>query len=201
MISTEIFFLHFVCYWGMVFIYDRNVKKKCFYNSVVLSLKNQLLYTYPTIYILFDYYPIKYDNFMFSFLYIPVLVITGDIYFYISHYPLHSKLLFKYHKTHHTGTTHVAKSLDADFIEHVFGNLGSFLCGIVLLKYFNHIINIYILGLWICIVTLNVCISHINKYSKLNNGLHKLHHKRLNCNYGNGFYIMDKLFGTYIKNY
>ena len=181
----------------MVFIYDKNIKKTVFYNSVLLSLKNQVLYTFPTMYALSNYYPIIYDNFLFSFLYIPILVITGDIYFYISHFPLHSKLLFKYHKTHHTGTTHVAKSLDADFMEHVFGNLGSFLCGILILKYFNHVINIYVLGLWIGIITINVCTSHINGESYLNNGLHKIHHTYLNCNYGNGFYIMDKIFGTY----
>jgi len=197
MISIIIFSIHFICYWGMVFIYDKNIKEKVFYNSVLLSLKNQLLYTLPTIYILFKYYPISYDNFLFSFLYIPILVITGDIYFYISHFPLHTKVLFKYHKTHHTGTTHVAKSLDADFMEHVFGNLGSFICGILILKYFNHVINIYILGLWIGIITINVCTSHINGKSSLNNGLHKIHHNKLNCNYGNGFYIMDKIFGTY----
>jgi len=199
MISIIFFLIHFICYWCMVFIYDKNIKKTVFYNSILLSLKNQLLYTFPSMYILFNYYPISYDNFLFSFLYIPLLVITGDIYFYISHFPLHSRLLFKYHKTHHTGTTHVAKSLDADLIEHIFGNLGSFLCGILILKYFNHIINIYVLGLWIGIITINVCTSHINGESSLNNGLHKIHHKKLNCNYGNGFYIMDKIFGTYKK--
>jgi sterol desaturase/sphingolipid hydroxylase (fatty acid hydroxylase superfamily) len=197
MISIIFFLIHFICYWCMVFIYDKNIKKNVFYNSVLLSLKNQIVYTLPLIYILFKFYPISYDNFLFSFLYIPILVITGDIYFYISHFPLHSRLLFKYHKTHHAGTTHVAKSLDADFMEHVFGNLGSFICGILILKYFNHVINIYVLGLWVGIITINVCTSHINGESSLNNGLHKIHHKKLNCNYGNGFYIMDKIFGTY----
>jgi sterol desaturase/sphingolipid hydroxylase (fatty acid hydroxylase superfamily) len=197
MIQNKVFLLHFICYWSLVIIYDKNVPKKVFYKSVMLSLKNQLLYTYPSICILFIYYPISYDNFLFSFLYLPFLVASGDIYFYISHRPLHSKLFFKFHKHHHTGIIHVAKSLDADGLEHVLGNLGSFLCGILVLQYFEHTINIYIICLWVCMVTVNVCISHSNNKCDIDNGLHKTHHKKLNCNYGNGFYIMDRIFGTY----
>ena len=197
--SNSIFFIHFVCYWTMVALYDKNVPAKTFYKSALLSLKNQILYTYPIIYFLFKYYPISYDNFLISICYLPVLVITGDLYFYISHRPLHSKLLFKYHKSHHTGLIHVAKSLDADALEHIFGNIGSFLCGILLLWYFNYIINIYILAFWVGSITLNTCISHSNNNCSLDNGVHKLHHKYLNCNYGTGLYIIDKLCGSFEK--
>jgi len=91
----------------------------------------------------------------------------------------------------------VAKSLDADGLEHVFGNLGSFLCGILLLQYLGYIIHIYVLGLWVGFATLNVCISHSNYNCHLDNGLHKGHHKSLRYNYGTGLYIMDRLMGSY----
>jgi len=181
----------------MVYLYDKNVSTDVFCKSALLSMKNQVIYTYPIINILFRYYPVSYDNFLLSFCYLPVLTVTGDIYFYITHRPLHTKLLFPYHKSHHTGKVHVAKSLDADGLEHVFGNLGSFLCGILLLQYLGYIIHIYVLGLWVGFATLNTCLSHSNYNCRLDDGLHYLHHKSLRFNYGTGLYIMDRLMGSY----
>ena len=95
MISTFVFLIHFLCYWVMVYLYDKNVTWNEFIlldKPVVLSIKNQIFYTYPTINILFRYYPVKYDNLILSVGYIPMLVVMGDIYFYITHRPLHNKL-------------------------------------------------------------------------------------------------------------
>ncbi len=200
MISTYVFLVHFVCYWLMVYLYDKNVTCNEFIlldTPVLLSLKNQFFYTYPTINILFRYYPVEYNNFVISILSIPFLVLTGDIYFYVTHRPLHTKWLFKYHKSHHKGRTRVAKSLDADALEHIVGNLGSFLCGILLLQYLGYIINIYVLSLWVGMATVNTCISHSTYNSKLDNGVHYIHHKTLRYNYGTGLYLMDRLAGTY----
>ncbi len=200
MIATNVFFIHFVCYWIMVYLYDKNV----FYDWTIvldrpvrLSLKNQILYTYPTINLLFRYYPINYDNFLFSFSYLPILAVVGDIYFYITHRPLHTKMLFKYHQSHHTGKIRVAKALDGDGIEHIVGNLGSVISGILLLQYIGFIINIYILGLWVGIATITTCYSHSTYNCPLDDGLHYLHHRKLRCNYGTGLYLMDRLVGTY----
>jgi len=63
---------------------------------------------------------------------------------------MHSKWLYHMHKHHHTGTVCVAKSLDTNALEHIIGNLGSFIIGVVCLWYFGVIINIYIVGGWIC---------------------------------------------------
>ena len=140
-----IFFVHFICYWIMVFLLDKNIQKKKQHNVAVLSsLKNQIIYTYPAIYLFFEYYPINYDDILHSTMTIPLLGTCSDIYFYLSHRPMHTKLLYKYHKHHHTGEVCVAKALDADGIEHIIGNLGSFISGILLLWYFGFIINIYI---------------------------------------------------------
>jgi len=197
MVATKIFLIHIICYWTMVYLYDKNVSTTTFNKSTLLSLKNQAVYTYPTMNILFRYYPISYDDFILSFCYLPVLMVTSDMYFYIMHRPLHTKLLFQYHKSHHTGKIHVAKSLDADGLEHVFGNLGSYLCGILLLQYLGYIIHIYVLGLWIGIATITTCYSHSNYNCQLDDGLHYMHHKSLRCNYGTGLYIMDRLMGSY----
>ena len=197
MVATNVFLIHFLCYWLMVFLYDTDIPDKTFYKSVLLSLKNQVIYTYPTINILFRYYPISYDNFLLSFGYLPILVVTGDIYFYISHRPLHTKWLYHLHKHHHTGSICVAKSLDANGLEHLFGNLGSFIIGVILLWHFGYIINIYIITSWVGLATINTCISHSNYQCHLDSGSHFLHHKYRQCNYGFGLYLMDHITGTF----
>jgi len=181
----------------MVYIYDKNVIEEDYKNSVIGSIKNQILYTLPSTLIFFNYYPIEYNNVLLSFIYIPILIVSSDCYFYITHRPLHTKWLYHLHKSHHTGEVHVAKSLDADGLEHIVGNLGSFISGIALLWYYGYIINIYIVSIWVGIATINTCISHSNKKCYLDSGNHLSHHKYRNCNYGFGIYLLDRLLGTY----
>ena len=69
MITTNIFLVHFICYWTMVYLYDKNVQKKILYKSCLLSLKNQFMYTYPVIHILFKYYPMIYFYLFVIYLY------------------------------------------------------------------------------------------------------------------------------------
>ena len=199
MVYNYIFFIHFICYWTMVYLYDKNVPINHHRIAILSSYKNQIIYTYPATYLFFYYYPIQYNNILYSFGYLPILLITSDVYFYISHRPLHTKLLYNYHKHHHTGTVCVAKSLDADGFEHVFGNLFSFISGVMFLWYFGYIINIYVLSMWTGIVTINTCISHSNNHCPLDTGYHLNHHKYLKCNYGFGLYLIDKLTGTFKK--
>jgi len=191
-----LFFIHISCYWGMVYIYD-DINSSDFSIAVKNSIKNQFCITLPVIYTFFNYYPIIYNNFLISVACFPILIITGDIYFYLSHRPLHSNLLWRFHKTHHRGTVCIAKSLDADIFEHFIGNLGSFSVGIILLYYMDFIFNIYALYLWTGISTINTCISHSNGNAPYDNNIHNIHHKFLKCNYGTGFYLLDRLFGSY----
>jgi sterol desaturase/sphingolipid hydroxylase (fatty acid hydroxylase superfamily) len=181
----------------MVTLYDKDVPKDDHNTAIMSSLKNQIYITFPANYIFFLYYPISYNNVLYSTLSIPFLAGCSDVYFYITHRPLHSKLLYKYHKHHHAGEICVAKSLDADAIEHLVGNLGSFISGVMVLWYFGFIMNIYILTTWVGIVTANTCISHSNYKCLMDTGVHYNHHKYRQCNYGFGFYIMDRIMGTY----
>ena len=197
MIGLILFLIHFICYWTMVFIYDSDVSEKDYTISISSSIKNQLLYTLPSSMIFSFYYPIVYENFFISLGYVPILIVTSDCYFYLTHRPLHTKYFYKFHKHHHMGPVHVAKSLDADGFEHIFANLGSFYIGILLLWYFNLIINVYVISGWIGMATLNTCISHSNNKCIMDSGNHYLHHKNRNCNYGFGIYLLDRLMGTY----
>ena len=197
MIGLIMFLIHVICYWIMVLLYDGKVPKNDFEMAASSSFKNQILYTLPSTMVFFNYYPINYEHFFSSLGYLPILIITSDCYFYISHRPLHTRWLYHLHKHHHTGTVCVAKSLDANGLEHLFGNLGSFVVGIVLLWYFGFIINIYIIGSWVGFATINTCISHSNFQCYLDKGSHFNHHKYRQCNYGFGLYLLDHLSGTY----
>lgn len=192
------FMAHVVPYWIMVYIYDkRNTRhfKLAVYNSLI----NQLLVTAPAIYIGLHYYPIHNNNLLLSLVSLPVLVITGDIYFYTSHRIMHTKYMWKYHKSHHADEVCIAKALDADRLEHLICNIGSFVIGFYILLYFGISINIYVIYLWIALSTISTCISHSSSMSKTpyDTGNHRIHHELLKYNFGTGFYIMDRLFGSY----
>ncbi len=193
--ANILFTIHFICYWFMVILYDID-SLIILSNSVKNSLKNQILCTLPMCHLFFYNYTIEYNNFQ-SILGLLVLIITGDIYFYISHRPMHTKLLWKFHKTHHQGNICVSKSLDADLFEHLVGNLGSFAVGILLFQYYGFIFNIYVLYLWSAITTISVCISHSNSKCYLDNNVHLLHHKLLKYNFGTGFYIIDRVCNSH----
>jgi len=185
-----------ICYWGMVVKYDTS-NRKDFFKASVNSLKNQLFCTLPSSFLFFNYYTVNYENSIASALIFPLFIVLGDIYFFLTHYPLHNTFLWKYHKTHHNGNVHVAKSLDADLIEHFIGNLGSFIFPFLVIRYFNFVINVYVFYLWVAFATISTCISHLGFKDLGDNGIHHLHHKYLKCNFGTGFYIMDRIVGTY----
>ena len=199
MLDIKLFLTHFFCYWIMVLIYDNDISSRELDIAISSSIKNQLFYTLP-IFILFSYsYPIVYNNFTYSALYTPFLVVTSDVYCYLTHIPLHSRYLYNIHKHHHNNTVCVAKSLDADGVEHIVCNMGTFFAGILSLWYFNIILNTYILVFWIGFVTIINCASHSNGKCFLDNGSHLNHHKYRRCNYGFGLYLVDRVLNTYKK--
>ena len=191
------FSIHFSCYWGLVFKYDNESSYTSYLDATINSLKNQLLYTLPGSLLFFTCYPVKYDHLMLSFLAILPLILLSDVYFFLTHRMLHTRLLWKYHKAHHTNQVHVAKALDANLAEHVIGNLGSFAVPFFILRHFGVTVHIYVLYLWVAISTINTCISHSSKRILGDKGVHEMHHRSLKYNFGTGFYILDRLFGTY----
>jgi len=189
------FSIHFATYWALVWAYD----DKHDIQAVRNSLKNQVLSTLPLCLLFFNHYPIVYTDIFFSLCCIPLIIVMSDFYFYCSHRPLHTSLLWKYHRTHHHNTVSVAKSLDADLLEHVIGNLGSFIIGFLVFWYYGVVFNVYVYHMWVLASTLSTCVSHSNKRVFGDRGIHEIHHKHLKYNFGTGFYLMDRIMGTYRK--
>ena len=185
------FSLHVLSYWVMVCSFDKNKN----YTSIRRSIRNQICVTLPSTFIFLQWYPITYDN-LYSIVSLPILIICGDIYFYLSHRPLHTKYLWHLHKSHHQGTVCMSKALDADIVEHLFGNLGSFAAGFLFLYYFNFTVNIYVIYFWTVFATINTCLSH-SVNTKYDAGIHHIHHKLLKYNFGTGLYLMDRMMGSY----
>jgi len=163
-----------------------------YYEACSNSLLNQLFITLPSMTSLLSFYPIEVNNWLISIAFIPCCVILGDIWFYIIHRLLHSKLFWNYHKFHHKFPVHVATALDAHPLEHFTGNLLSIGLGPLCLLLYTPM-NIYILNLWVFLTTLNSCKTHCPYF---HNSLHLNHHHFLKCNYGFGFYIIDRLMNT-----
>ena len=127
------------------------------------------------------------------------MICCADVYFYSLHRLCHlNPVLWEIHKYHHTGNTSAVKALDAHYIEHLVINLGSVWFGVFLLQQIEIIINIYVLYIWIILTTINTCINHTVNLNTTRK--HILHHKFLTCNYGVGFYLMDRLCNTYRKS-
>ena len=87
------FGLHILSYWGMVYVYD--VKRDISWLIAATdSLRNQICVTLPTTFLFLQWYPIQYDNLLYSIASLPIIIISGDVYFYLSHRPLHTCLLY-----------------------------------------------------------------------------------------------------------
>lgn len=194
-----LFLLHFISYWGTCFVLD-----DLYYNYIDLripiteSIRNQFCVTLPTLYLFSTTYPVDYDNFMISILYIPALICFADVYFYSLHRLCHSSpLLWSIHKYHHHGVIRAVKALDAHYIEHFVINLGSVWFGVFLFQQMNIIINMWVLYSWMILTTTNTCVTHSENFRE--NGKHIIHHKKLTYNYGVGFYCMDRMCRTYCE--
>ena len=158
-----------------------------FDEAALHSLKNQFLCTLPLSLLV----PTQsYSHY--HWLYLPILVVMSDIYFFCTHITMH-KYLWSWHKHHHRGKVQVAKSLDASLPEHLICNLGSFVFPFV---FFTP--STPILCTWVAVSTVSTCISHIGYTTLGDKGRHLHHHRHLHCNYGTGLYVMDRLCGTLV---
>ena len=133
--------------------------------------------------------PTKSDN---SLLYDIFTVVwwslMSEFIFSILHRLLHTKKLYWIHKQHHKNNPSFStSSLDCHPLEFFFCNTLS----IVLPMYMFPASGIIGL-LWIIFVTLNTCYAHHKE------GTHMIHHRRFKYNYGQGSYMLDKAFGTYL---
>ncbi len=155
--------------------------------SFIQSMKNHL---YAFIFLLF--LPVPEETISLSdFGRLPLYVLHIETVFYFIHRLFHTGLLWKFHRIHHKTTTTVAASVfDSDVVEHILLNAGSILSGYFLYG------GSKILIIFLCSLgTITGCVAHSGY--KCGSRIHILHHKKSNVNYGQGFHIWDRIFGSY----
>lgn len=118
-----------------------------------------------------------------------VSIISYDIWFYISHVALHSQIMYKYHKLHHTKSepTYVDTYL-ASNAETVFQGGGVFFPSMVYKP------TLFELAMALLLINMRGMMAHDRRFVFLIGNHHLLHHKYHNCNYGQ--YWIDSLLGT-----
>ena len=133
-----------------------------------------------------------YHSLSAEILYVLIQIGFGEVWFYTIHYIIHTKYLYRFHKTHHENNEVIGIfALYAHPFDAIVTNIGS----IILLHYIFHfsLFHVYFIG---TIATINTIIS---SHTGTKVRFHQLHHKRFTCNYGMN-YFMDKLFGTIYKS-
>lgn len=125
-----------------------------------------------------------------NYFFILLSVMSYDIWFYSLHRMFHHKNLYLYHKKHHIKTYPTWKdTFYADKLENTIMGLGSLLPALLL----NNNYLETVIASTICLV--RGVLHHDQRFIFLVGNHHLIHHKRLNCNYGEKW--IDLLFGTY----
>lgn len=121
---------------------------------------------------------------------VPYILLT-DATFYFTHRIFHTKYLYYFHKQHHIWNNPISVSVfDAHPVEHLCINVFS-----VVLPLYIFPVSLVQQSFWIMLATINGIRSHVINNNKITP--HILHHKTRRVNYGSGFHIVDRLFGTY----
>lgn len=127
-----------------------------------------------------------------SFWVLPLWVVLSDAIFTATHRLLHTKPLYWIHKQHHSSNnatgTYSTSTFDSHPLEFFFGNITTALIPTLLVRGTETV-----QWIWFLSATINTILGHFQE------GPHLVHHRRVKYNYGQGFYLWDKLFGTYIK--
>ena len=145
------------------------------------SLSNFIILIFISLFI--PQIPISQSHF------IPVIswILLSEILFTISHRLLHIQYVYSFHKQHHKNNpSYTTSSFDAHLIEFLLGNIGTAIVPMYLIPG-SKIVQVS----YVIFAIYNVVLSHCQE------GPHIIHHKTLNYNYGQGFYLLDRIFGTY----
>lgn len=181
------FAAHLISYWVSAFVLDKEATIQYLRNGTSRTvLFNQIVINALVA-------PLSPNRGFRSLWWFPAQLVAAalitDILFYCMHRLFHGKLLYRrFHFVHHAQEASAAGSLCAHPVEHFFANalpvvLAGSLTGM----------STYAFTLWIIIATTNNILGHMPSRGKL----HIIHHKKLNKNYGVGFFVADRIFGTF----
>ena len=142
MLVLKLFVYSFLSYWFTVLCYmfpwgkhNTDEIPDDFSRVCSVVLKNQCLYT--GVYVLpFLYYPQETCSVVHGLWQIPSMVVLTDVMFFIAHYTMHTKWLYKrIHSKHHEYQVPIAAgALYAHPVEHIFVNLFSVITPLFLVK-------------------------------------------------------------------
>ena len=132
-----------------------------------------------------------------------LFLVLADLWFYVSHRALHSRLLYRFHKAHHA---HRAPTEAAAFLALSPAEAG--FSGLVTLSLPMLVVPVHAHVAIACAVIILFCgfyihdgaLAHARMLSFVNGPAHhQMHHARArtNANYGLIFTFFDRLFGTY----
>lgn len=114
-------------------------------------------------------------------------IFFGELLFTVSHRIFHTKYLYCYHKQHHLNNpSYTTSSFDASILEFLIGNILPTVIPIYIIPG-TFILQVF----YVIFIVYNVVLGHGQE------GPHTIHHKKFNCNYGQGLYLYDRIFGTY----
>lgn len=189
----ELFLLHLLIYWvsvlGCTTYHGQwsHWQTTPVRRAIVQVLVNQFVVT-PLFALFFVYYPPTL-HWVHAPWQLAAMAVLTDAWFYTAHRWFHHPILYKHvHAWHHQFNTPIAAAaLYAHPVEHFAVNLFSVLAPLFVVR-----ASYPLLVCWTVFLSWNVVWTH-----SITDGRHTLHHTYRNCNYGVGFYWMDKCLGTW----
>lgn len=187
----------YTCYWYTVCTiidYYKNtddyVQHKHWKKTLSIVIPNVYLYFPVSLFFFFLIAPTTsiMNSYGIEFFHLGTNIVFGEIYFYTIHRLFHHKLLYRYHKDHHTfRNTLGIHALYAHPVDVIVVNFGSF--------YILHWCLGFSLFQVLFVGSLTVAISILNAHTSAKIDFHQIHHHRWSHNYGMGLF-MDKLLNT-----